>query len=234
MPLRVLVVEDEPVLLKLMAQTLRSCGAEVVALSDGNVALLRLRLENFDGIFLDLLMPGVTGLDLTREARKSSCNRTTPIVIVTGLDRADTMGRVFGVGATFLLHKPVDRQKVVRLFDTIRGTMLEERRRARRIPLDRVVTCVQGGRVFEGRSGDLSEWGISFQADGPLHTDDAVTLRFSLPAQDQEIEVSATVARVESKRVGCRFVELVETDREAIHRAIASAVQTGLAALNGW
>ena len=235
MPLKVLVVEDEPVLLKLMAKTLESCGAEVVALSDGNVALLRLRLEKFDGIFLDLMMPGVTGLELTREARRSSCNRTTPLVIVTGLDRPDTMGRVFGAGATFLLHKPVDRRKVVRLFETIRGIMFDEKRRFCRILLEEVVTCIQNGRVVKGRAGDLSEAGVAFQGDGSLRRGHPVTLRFHLPGQHQRIEAQATVARVdESGRVGCHFTDLAETDRETIRGALTAVAQTSAAALMGW
>jgi CheY-like chemotaxis protein len=235
MQLRVLVVEDEIVLLKLMAETLKSCGAEVVALSDSNLALLRLRLEKFDGIFLDMLMPGVTGLELTREARKSSCNRNTPIVVVTGLDRPDTMRGVFGAGATFLLHKPVDRRKLVRLFETIRGTMLEERRRFCRIPMKGTVTCIHGIRIMEGRAGDLSEAGVLFQGDDSLRTDDRVTLSFNLPGTDQAIEAQAIVARIDgSKRVQCHFTDMAEGNREAIRAIVAAGAQTSASPLMGW
>jgi len=239
-PLRILVVEDEVLLLDLMADTLTACGADVTALADSNVALRALKVEEFDGIFLDLLMPGVGGLELTRETRRSPCNRNTTIVVVTGLNQPDTMRTVFEAGATFLLHKPVDRRKVIRLFETIRGPMTEERRRSRRIVLTNIVKCIHGTKVLEGRRAELSEVGIQFRgdvswSDFSLRKDQQVLLRFELPGQNRIIETQAVVACDEEKgRVRCFFLGMKESDRDLIREAIAAESQASTAALGGW
>jgi CheY-like chemotaxis protein len=235
MRLRILVVDDEPLMLKLIAMTLTSCGADVVALSDSDAALLRLRLEKFDGIFLDLLMPGVSGMELTREARKSPCNRTSPIVIVTGLLQPDLMSQVFAAGATFLLHKPVDRKKLVKLFNAIAGAMLREQRKFGRIPLsDSTLTCIDGLAVIEGRISDVSETGLIFQGDGSLRKDQTVELRFPLPGRPRPVETAAVILRIdEQQRVECQFTGLSETDRDAIRKVITDFLQSS-AAFMGW
>ena len=86
-------------------------------------------------------MPHLHGFDLGRLIRKSSWNKSTPIIIVTGRDDRETMQQAFSIGATFFLQKPVDRQKLTALFRTVRGTLLENRRRSARVPLQTTVIC---------------------------------------------------------------------------------------------
>src|SRR3984893_501249 len=62
-------------------------------------------------------------------------NKSVPIIIVTGRDDRRTMQEAFEIGATFFLQKPVDRQKLTGLFRTVRGALLENRRRHTRVPL---------------------------------------------------------------------------------------------------
>jgi len=75
-----------------------------------------------------LQMPNLHGFELTRRIRESVVNKGTPITVVTGWDERTAMQQVFNAGATFYLQKPVDRQRLLRLFRTIRGTMLQNRR----------------------------------------------------------------------------------------------------------
>jgi len=133
--LKLLVVEDDAAGLELMTEVFRSLKADVRQVSDSQEAARRVNQEKFDGIFLDLEMPNLHGFDLARGIRKSSWNKSTPITIVTGQDERDTMQEAFAVGATFFLQKPVDRQKLSKLFRTVRGGMLENRRRCTRVPL---------------------------------------------------------------------------------------------------
>src|SRR3977135_4681431 len=95
-------------------------------------------------MFLDLEMPNLSGFDLARLIRKSSWNKSTPIIIVTGRDERDTMQQVFSIGATFFLQKPVDRQKLSILFRTVCGGMLENRRKYTRVPLRTERICIVG------------------------------------------------------------------------------------------
>jgi CheY-like chemotaxis protein len=100
-PLRLLVVEDDIASLELMAEVFISLKADVCPVSDSQQAAILVNREKFDGIFLDLEMPNLHGFELAQKVRKSSWNKSTPIVIVTGRDQRDTMQQSFAVGATF-------------------------------------------------------------------------------------------------------------------------------------
>src|SRR6202162_1708149 len=140
-PLKLPVVEHDTASLELMAEVFTSLKAEVRAVSDSEKAVGMVNQEKFDGIFLDLEMPNLSGFDLARLIRKSSWNKSTPIIIVTGREERDTMQQAFSLGATFFLQKPVDRQKLSVLFRTVRGGMLEHRRRSARVPIQTDVVC---------------------------------------------------------------------------------------------
>ena len=114
MALKVLIVEDDGPTLELMDEVLTSLKAEVRALSDSEQASALVNQERFDGIFVDLQMPGVDGFELARQVRKSSWNKSAPIVVVTGHDNAKIMQEAFAAGATFFLQKPVDRQRLTK------------------------------------------------------------------------------------------------------------------------
>src|ERR1700740_3836439 len=105
-------------------------------------------------------MPNLNVFELARLVRKSSSNKSTPIVIVTGRDERQTMQEVFALGATFFLQKPVDRQKLSILFRTVSGGMLENRRKYTRVPLKADVTCTVGHKTMRGGSWNLSQGGM--------------------------------------------------------------------------
>jgi CheY-like chemotaxis protein len=157
-PLKLLVVEDDLASLELMAEVFTSLKAEVRPVSDSEKAVGMVNQEKFDGIFLDLEMPNLNGFDLARLIRKSSWNKSTPIIIVTGRDERDTMQQAFSIGATFFLQKPVDRQKLSILFRTVSGGMLENRRRYTRVPLQTEVICTVGSRTIRGMTWNLSHF----------------------------------------------------------------------------
>src|SRR5258708_5742278 len=148
--LKILIVEDDLPSLELMAEVFSSLEADVRPLSDSQKAAGLVDQEKFDGIFLDLEMPGLDGLELARLIRKSSWNKSTPIVIVTGRDDRDIMQRAFSIGATFFLQKPVDRQKLSMLFRTVRGGLLENRSRQVRAPIQTELTCTVVSRTILG------------------------------------------------------------------------------------
>src|ERR1700738_3894715 len=146
-PLKLLIVEDNLASLELMAEVFTSLKAAVRPVSDSEKAVGMVNQEKFDGIFLDLEMPKLNGFDLARLIRKSSWNKSTPIIIVTGRDERQTMQEAFAIGATFFLQKPVDRQKLTILFRTVTGGMVENRRKYTRIPIQVEVTCTVGSRT---------------------------------------------------------------------------------------
>jgi len=127
--LKLLVVEDDVPSLELMAEVFTSLQADVRPVSNSETAAAIASKEKFDGIFLDLEMPRLHGFELPHRIRESSWNKSTPIV-VSGRNDRETMRESFSVGASYFLQKPVDRQKLSSLLRTVRGGMLQNRRRA--------------------------------------------------------------------------------------------------------
>lgn len=231
MPVRVLVVEDDPITLELIADVLTSLGARVRSFVDSQRADTVIHQEKFDGIFLDLVMPKLDGFQLARRIRQSSLNRRTPIMIVTGLIDKRTIEKAFAAGATFFLEKPLDRQKLTRLLESTRGSMLAERRRLRRVPVSIQVTCRLDSRTITGMSYNVSEGGILFQGDGSIQPGDRVELSFRLPNQRVITQGTGTVARVDQhKRVGVEFTHINLTERQRIRRFVASLAESKPAA----
>src|SRR3984957_3854354 len=91
--LKLLAVEDDLASLELMTEVFRSLKANVRPVSDGEEPARRVNQEKFDGIFLDLEMPKLSGLYLARCIRKSSWNKSTPIIVVTGRDEREPIQR---------------------------------------------------------------------------------------------------------------------------------------------
>ena len=218
-PLKLLVVEDDLASLELMAEVFTSLKAQVRPVSDSEKAVGMVNQEKFDGIFLDLEMPNLNGFDLARLIRKSSWNKSTPIIIVTGRDERQTMQEAFAIGATFFLQKPVDRQKLSILFRTVSGGMMENRRKYTRVPLQTEVICTVGSRTIRGITWNLSQGGMQVEATD-LQSKDTVRLSFRLPVSGISIDVIGTVAWVGESRQGIQFTTLSTAAQQSIRKYI--------------
>jgi CheY-like chemotaxis protein len=219
--LKLLVVEDDLASLELMTEVFTSLKADVRPISDSGKAAEIINQARFDGIFLDLEMPDLNGFDLARLVRKSSWNKSTPIVIVTGRDERTTMQEAFSLGATFFLQKPVDRQKLSILFRTVSSGMLENRRRYTRVPLQAEVNCTVGSRTIRGMIWNLSQGGMQVEAS-ELRAKDDVRLLFRLPVSGLLIDVVGRVAWTTERRQGIQFTTLSAATQQSIRNYIAA------------
>jgi len=219
--LKLLIVEDDIASLELMAEVFRSLQADVLAVSDSQKAAGLVNQERFDGIFLDLEMPNLHGFDLARLIRKSSWNRSTPVIIVTGRDQKDTMSEAFSIGATFYLQKPVDRQKLSILFRTVRGGMFENRRRHTRVPIQTEVMCTVGSRTIPGVTWNISQGGMQVEAGG-LEPKSTVRVSFQLPVSGVLLEVVGTVVWAKETRQGIQFTNVSPKNEQSIREFIAA------------
>ena len=217
--LKLLVVEDDAASLELMTEVLGSLEAEVRPISDSQKAAVLVNQEKFDGIFLDLEMPNLNGFALAQQIRASSWNRLTPIIIVTGREERDTMHEAFATGANFFLQKPIVKRNLAALFRAVRGTMVENRRRYARVPVQATVTCTVGSKVSQGRTWNLSQGGIQVEA-GRLSRGDKVRVSFRLPSSGVPIDVHGTAKWANETRQGIEFAKLSDEADVAIRQFI--------------
>ena len=179
-----------------------------------------LQKDAFDGIFLDIQMPTIDGLQLTRHIRKSGANKKVPIIVVTGCLDRKTMQQAFAAGATFFLEKPIDRQRLLRLFRTACGAITAHHERCARVPLKTDVICEIHGMVRNGKSFALSRSGILLEAPG-LGSGEQIKLSFSLPLSVM-VNASGVVVRLdEQQRAGVQFIHINAEGRDGISRLLA-------------
>jgi two-component system cell cycle response regulator len=104
---RILIVDDEPLNVKLLAAILSSDSYEITRAYNGDQALKKANEELPDLILLDIMMPGIDGFEVTRRLKSNLETRDIPIILITAYDVADF--KVIGseAGADEFLNKPV-------------------------------------------------------------------------------------------------------------------------------
>src|SRR6266702_8927488 len=110
---KVLVVDDEPVLVETIAYNLEQAGYEVMTAADGASALEVARREQPDLVILDIMLPQMDGLEVCRLLRREDSTATTPIMMLTA--RGEEIDKVVGLedGADDYVTKPFGRRELL-------------------------------------------------------------------------------------------------------------------------
>ena len=108
--MRVLVVEDEPALLSVVAQALREAGYAVDEAADGETGLYKATAWEYDAVVLDIMMPKRDGWSVLTALRKT---HKTPVLFLTARDTVVDRVRGLDVGADDYLIKPFDLNELL-------------------------------------------------------------------------------------------------------------------------
>jgi DNA-binding response OmpR family regulator len=120
---KVLVVEDEPVILRLLEETLAGDGADVVTVRDAGAALVVLGEEHFDVVLVDLLLPGQPGWRVLEQLRSSPDG--APVVVVSARATPSNVTRAFDLGAVDVFGKPFDPLELSACVNEVAGLAAE-------------------------------------------------------------------------------------------------------------
>lgn len=96
---KVLIVEDEPILLRALNVELLSQGFEVISAKDGEAALRLIKEENPQLILLDLIMPKKNGFEVLKEIKNDDQTKRIPVIVLTNLGQEKDKKEVFDLGA---------------------------------------------------------------------------------------------------------------------------------------
>ena len=102
--MHILIIEDEIQLCRSIAEGLRMDGYEADTCFDGNEGLELCMTENYDLILLDLNLPGIDGLELLKQFRKT--NTSTPVLILSARGQIQDKVEGLDLGANDYLTKP--------------------------------------------------------------------------------------------------------------------------------
>jgi DNA-binding response OmpR family regulator len=103
---RILLADDEPRLLHVVGLYLSMEGFEVTEASDGSEAIAMLDKDEFDLAILDVMMPGVDGIEVCRHIRSQPRTQTMPVLVFTSLSSDKDVERARLAGANHLITKP--------------------------------------------------------------------------------------------------------------------------------
>jgi len=110
---RILIVEDEPNIAESLSFILGRAGFEVDTVTDGVDALDRLRRQSFSALVLDIMLPGMNGLDVLKAIRADHALATLPVMVLTAKGQASDRRAAETIGADAFVTKPFSNSEVV-------------------------------------------------------------------------------------------------------------------------
>jgi DNA-binding response OmpR family regulator len=109
----ILVADDDMDIRDLVAFKLEQAGFDVTAVDNGLAALTAARLEPPDLVVLDVMMPGMSGIDVCRELRNDRTTAGLPIILLTARAQEGDVEVGFGAGADDYIVKPFSPRELV-------------------------------------------------------------------------------------------------------------------------
>jgi len=137
--LRTMVLEDDPETNELMCTTLKNFFAEVHSAFDGESALELYEQHKPDIIFIDIILPGKSGLDIAKEIRE--INPKQMIVVVSASDDMGNISEAVKIGVNNFIRKPINTDKMIDVLKDIVSDIKKQKKNRTKIfsitlPLD--------------------------------------------------------------------------------------------------
>lgn len=215
MPLKILVVDDDQLSLKVMRTLAVPLGHTVLTLDDCDEAGQLVEKQRLDVIFVG--MPGPDGLRFARRIRNSQQNGETPVAMLSAADDIETLRNAFGAGATFVLPKPIAAARVIPMLTAMDSPGWKLRTHAARLPLFTEVNCKCGDQNLPMRSMNISETGMLLQSSHGVEVGQKVSLDFKIAEFRASLNVHGRTVRKEgTDRIAVEFIDLAPEDQNAI------------------
>jgi len=115
----VLIVDDDPAILQLLKEAVEGHGCNATCCENAERALHELESRHFHLIFLDLVLPGMSGVDVLR-AIKGKSDKTV-VAVLTGYGDAPVALQAMALGPMFFIRKPFGMAGIIEVIDTVVG-----------------------------------------------------------------------------------------------------------------
>ena len=217
MTLDSLLLSQDPELVRIIRPTLEKLSIDVEICHEAKAATDILISDKFDAIIVDCDdLKG--GLAVLQGLRATPSNKNSVTFAVLNGKRTTTQ-EAFGMGANFVLQKPISALNASRCFHAALNFMVRERRRYFRQPVKMLVQVMLEGKSLSATSTNISEGGIALMLREALPKGAAPHLKFSLPEGNLQFEVEAEVAWVDVKgRAGFRFRNVPKSSQEQLEK----------------
>ncbi len=222
---RIIVIEDEPDILEVIRYNLVREGFKVDAVRDGEAGLAAVRAAAPDLVLLDLMLPGLDGLEICRRLKEDPLTRPMPIVMVTAKDAEADIVLGLGVGADDYVTKPFSPRELLARVNAVlrRGPLRDAAGGGERIVREGVMVDLSrhellvDGRAAQPTATELRLLHVLASHPGRVFTRDQLLTRVigqSATVVDRNIDVHVLAIR---KMLG-PYRDLVETIRGVGYR----------------
>ena len=117
----ILLVDDEPDILKMLEVRLKKSGYNIIMAPTGEECLQKAEKEHPDLVLLDILLPGISGFEVARQLKAKASTKDIPVIIVTALIGKDVENKGLERGADYFISKPFDPEELLAKIKTILG-----------------------------------------------------------------------------------------------------------------
>jgi CheY-like chemotaxis protein len=216
MALTSLLVCPDTQAVQVLSRILHDMGIAVEVCSDLRMAEARIADRHFDALLVDC-QNEPAAVELIAHARSSATKKIgVAIALVSGRNE---VREIFAKGASFILYKPISRERAAHSMRAARSLMQSERRVRPRIPVQANTSIAYAGKEdVPAALVDLSEEGIALRPDSKLPPYCKVYFQFALPGNASLIRLSGDVMWQDSSgRVGIRFAHVPQTSRRVLN-----------------
>jgi c-di-GMP-binding flagellar brake protein YcgR len=204
MSLRSLLLCSDEKIVRVLRRVLGDLDIGVELCADADSALRKLTRERFEAIIVDVTDDGAS--DVLRSARSAPCNKQAVAVAI--VEPVIGLKAVFGLGAHFVLYKPVSSERAKSSFRAARALMKSERRRNARVAVQIPVVLRNpgAGGNMKVTTVDLSEGGMAVSMPARRRPTGRWQIAFTLPGTETALELAAEFAWEGTRaQAGLRF-----------------------------
>lgn len=224
MTLESLLLSRDAELVCVLRPTLEKLAIEVEICQEARAAADILISEKFDAVIVDC--DDLTGgLEVLQGLRGTPSNKNSVTFAVLNGKKTTTQ-EAFGMGANFVLQKPISALNAMRCFNAALNFMLRERRRYFRQPVKMMVRLILDDKELRATSTNISEGGISLSLREALPKGAVSNLKFSLPESNISLDLEAELAWADiTGRAGFRFRNVPADSQVALEKWLSERIE---------
>jgi CheY-like chemotaxis protein len=229
-PLCILLVDDSRFFLELETQFLRNTPATILTTSSGEEALGLAREHRPSLVYMDMDMPGMTGVDCCRSFKEDPAIMEIPVVLIGNSNSVTDEHDARAVGAQGYLSKPLDRRHFLSAGHRF---LISIDRREPRQEWHVLVDFTCRGRRLQGRCIDVSSGGMFLDCQPTAQKGERLLLKFNLPdGQQTAVEIIGRIAWANSREeiikedyplgYGVEFIDISEAVGTVLRRCFGT------------
>ncbi|HVI07930.1 MAG TPA: response regulator [Candidatus Binatia bacterium] len=224
MNLESLLLSSDPDVVSILGTTLDKLSIDVQVCREAKAGSEILISEKFDAVIVDCDdLSG--GMALLEGLRVTPSNKSSVAFAVLNGKKTTTQ-QAFGMGANFVMQKPITMMNAMRCFNAALNFMLKERRRYFRQPLNVPVKVTVGENHFQATATNISEGGIALLLQHALPKDGSPRLQLTLPGSRQVLEFESQVAWTDMKGyAGMRFINVPQSSQERLEQWLSQQLE---------